>query len=112
MTKMHKFYSHLGLCKRAGKLVGGEVAVENAVRKKTACLIVLAGDASNNTKKKFHNTANYYNIPIIEFGSKETLGKALGDEIRAVCAVTDHGFAQMLMKAETAEKNRNDNDGK
>ncbi len=30
---MNKFFSLLGLCKRAGKLVAGEVAAEQAVRK-------------------------------------------------------------------------------
>jgi len=48
---MSKFYSLLGLCKKAGKLVGGEVAVENAIRQKTAVLLILAGDASGNTRK-------------------------------------------------------------
>ena len=52
---MHKFYSLLGLCKRAGKLAAGEVAAEQAVRKKTAYLLILAEDASANTKKKFRN---------------------------------------------------------
>ena len=49
---MNKFFSLLGLCKRAGKLVAGEVAAEQAVRKKQAYLLILAQDASKNTKKK------------------------------------------------------------
>ena len=50
---MNKFFSLLGLCKRAGKLVAGEVAAEQAVRKKQAFLLILAQDASKNTKKKY-----------------------------------------------------------
>ena len=42
---MNKFFSLLGLCKRAGKLVAGEVAAEQAVRKKQAYLLILAQDA-------------------------------------------------------------------
>ena len=49
---MNKFFSLLGLCKRAGKLVAGAVAAEQAVRKKQAFLLILAQDASKNTKKK------------------------------------------------------------
>ena len=54
---MRKFYSLLGLCKRANKVAGGEVAAEEAIRGKKACLVIVAGDASANTKKKFHNSA-------------------------------------------------------
>ncbi|MFV0314700.1 MAG: L7Ae/L30e/S12e/Gadd45 family ribosomal protein [Anaerotignum sp.] len=93
---MSKFYSLLGLCKKAGKLVGGEVAVENAIRQKTAVLLILAGDASANTKKKFHNSASYYKILLLEVGDKNDLGRAVGEEFRAILAITDLGFAKRL----------------
>ncbi len=95
---MHKFYSLLGLCKKAGKLAGGETAAEEAVRGKTACLLIVAEDASKNTKKKFYNSANYYQIPIVAFGTKEQLGRAIGEEVRAVFAVTEAGFAKKLVQ--------------
>lgn len=93
---MRKVYSLLGLCKRAGKIAGGEVAAIEAIRGKKAFLVIVAEDASANTKKKFHNAAAYYEIPIIEFGTKSDLGRAIGEEIRAVLAVTESGFAQKL----------------
>ena len=77
---MNKFFSLLGLCKRAGKLVAGEVAAEQAVRKKQAYLLILAQDASKNTKKKFTNSAVYYELPLAEIGTKEELGRAIGAE--------------------------------
>ncbi|MDD4844577.1 MAG: ribosomal L7Ae/L30e/S12e/Gadd45 family protein [Anaerotignum sp.] len=95
---MSKFYSLLGLCKKAGKLAGGEVAAENAIHKKTAKLLILAKDASVNTKKKFNNSALYYKIPLIEVGEKEDLGSAVGEEMRAIFAVMDAGFAKRLME--------------
>ena len=67
---MRKFYSLLGLCKRASKVAGGEVAAEEAIRGKKACLVIVAGDASANTKKKFHNSASFYEVPILELGTK------------------------------------------
>lgn len=94
---MSKFYSLLGLCKKAGKLLGGEVAAENAIRQKTACLLLLATDASKNTKKKFRNSANYYEIPLVEVGLKEDLGRAVGEDTRAIFAVVDAGFAKTLL---------------
>ncbi len=101
---MNKFYSLLGLCKKAGKVVGGEVAAENAIRQKTAKLLILAGDASGNTKKKFHNSAAYYKISLVEMGDKESLGSAVGEEFRAILAVTDGGFAKRLLELAEEDK--------
>ncbi len=103
---MSKFYSLLGLCKKAGKVVGGEVAVENAIRQKTTELLIMAGDASGNTKKKFYNSAAYYKISLVEMGDKVTLGSAVGEEFRAILAVTDTGFAKKLMELAEEEKGR------
>ena len=88
---MNKFFSLLGLCKRAGKLVAGEVAAEQAVRKKQAYLLILAQDASKNTKKKFTNSAVYYELPLAEIGTKEELGRAIGAEMRSIIAITEKG---------------------
>ena len=93
---MRKIYSLLGLCQRAGKLISGEVGSQQAIQKGNAKLLLLAEDASANTKKKFHNSAAFYEIPIIEFGTKAELGRAIGEEIRAVLAVTESGFANKL----------------
>ena len=82
---MNKFFSLLGLCKRAGKLVAGEVAAEQAVRKKQAYLLILAQDASKNTKKKFTNSAVYYELPLAEVGTKEELGRAIGRNALHYC---------------------------
>ena len=42
----------LGLCQRAGKLSSGETGCLAAVRDGSAELIIVADDASDNTKKK------------------------------------------------------------
>lgn len=93
---MRKFYSLLGLCKRSGNVAAGETAAEQAVRKEKAALLVLAEDASANTKKKFRNSAAYYGIPLVETGRKEELGRAIGAEQRSILAVTEEGFARKL----------------
>ena len=48
---MNKVLSLLGLAFRSGNLVSGEFAAREAVRKKTAALVIVASDASDNTKK-------------------------------------------------------------
>ena len=97
---MLKFFSLLGLCKRANKLAAGEVAAEQAIRSKQmpVYLLILAEDASANTRKKFRNSAAYYEIPMIEIGQKEELGRAIGADLRSIVAITEEGFAKKLQE--------------
>lgn len=103
---MNKFLSLLGLCKRAGKLAAGEVAAEQAIRRGQAYLLLLAEDASQNTKKKFRNSAAYYQLPLAEIGKKEELGRAIGAEMRSIIAITEEGFAKKLKQLADEEIER------
>ena len=96
MSEDKKVYQSLGLAVKAGQAASGAFACEEAVRKRKALLLILAGDASAVTKKKFSNMAAYYGIPLVEFGSMSELGKAMGKDERAVAVVTGTGFAQMI----------------
>ena len=49
--KPDKVLSMLGIAAKAGKIVSGEFATENAVKSAKAFLVVTAADASENTKK-------------------------------------------------------------
>lgn len=93
-----KLLSLLGLCQRAGRLVSGELSCENAVKEGNAQLIILAGNASKNTKKKFENTSAYYNVKLTCMGAKEEIGSALGKEERAVVVITDKGFSDKIIQ--------------
>ena len=88
----------LGLAMKAGKLVSGEFLVENSVKDKSAKLVILADDCSDNTKKKFRNMTTYREIPYFECLDKDELGRCIGKEFRACVAVTDVGFATSIMK--------------
>ena len=90
--------SVLSLCMKAGMLKSGDFASERALRAQEARLILLAGDASDNTKKKYLNKAYYYKIPVYIIGCIEDLSHATGVENRAVFAVTDCGFAANIEK--------------
>ena len=89
--------SIFGLCMRSGNLVSGEEQTLKAVRNGSAKLVVLATDASAQTKKRFHDKCSYYGVKYVEFRSMEALGKALGKEKRAVLAVTEEGFAKKIL---------------
>ena len=94
----HKALSMLGIATKAGKTVTGEFSTEKAVKEGRACLVVIAADASENTKKKFRNMCNYYHVSMREFADKDSLGRACGKEFRASLAVTDQGLANSIEK--------------
>lgn len=88
----------VGIAAKAGRIDSGEFMTENAVKSGRAALVIIAGDASGNTKKKFNNMCEFYEVPIREYSTKEELGRAIGKEFRASIAVTDEGLAQAIMK--------------
>lgn len=95
--KQNKITSLLGIAMKAGKIASGEFMTENAIKDGSAFLVILANDSSDNTKKKFRNSCEYYQVPYIELVDKEELGRCIGKEFRASLAVTDPGFAKTLM---------------
>ena len=101
----HKILSFIGICMKAGKLVSGEFSVEKAVKSGQASVVVVAADASENSKKQYTNMCTYYKVPLFFFSSKEELGQALGKEYRASLAVLDENMAKALIsKMEDAAK--------
>ena len=93
-----KVLSMLGLCARARKLVSGEFSTEKAVKTGKAWLVIVAGDASDNTKKLFQNKCEFYEVPCCIYSDKQSLGHSIGNEMRASLAVTDENFASELIK--------------
>ena len=93
-----KILSMFGLAARAGRIASGEFQTETAVKEGTAQLVIVAEDASDNTKKLFHDKCSFYKVPVITFGTKEELGHAIGKEFRASLAILDEGFANAVMK--------------
>lgn len=88
----------IGLATKAGKTVTGEFSTEKAVKEGKAYLVVVADNASDNTKKKFRNMCDYYQVTIKIFSDKDALGNACGKEFRASLAVTDAGLADAIIK--------------
>ena len=93
-----KILSMIGLAVRAGRVASGEFQTETAVKTGTAHLVVVAEDASENTKKLFHDKCSFYQVPVLFMGTKEELGHAIGKEFRASLAILDAGFAEAVMK--------------
>ena len=96
--KQNKVYSLLGLATRSRKVDSGEFMTDKAVKSGKAYMVIVADDASDNTKKEFLNLCKFYHVPIFIYGTKEELGHAMGKEMRASLAVTDEGFSKSLVK--------------
>ncbi len=92
--KPDKVFSMLGLATKAGKVVSGEFSTAKAIKSGKAYLVIVAGDASANTKKEFSDSCSYYQVPYAVYGTKETLGHCIGKEMRASLAVIDEGFGR------------------
>lgn len=97
MSNNQKALNLIGLSQRAGQLISGESLVLQAVRSNKAKLVIVASDASENTRKQFLNKCDYYNVPIVTTFSREEVSHALGKE-RTVCALLDKGFVHSLQK--------------
>lgn len=79
-------------------IADGGFSAEKAVRSGKARMVVLAEDASDNTKKQFQDICSYRKIPVIVYADKDRLGHAVGKELRSVIAVLDGGFAAAIEK--------------
>ena len=96
--KSSKALSLVSLATKAGKTASGEFCTEKEVKTGMAELVIVAEDASANTKKKFKNMCDFYEVPIYFYGDKDTLGHAMGKVFRATLAVTDAEFAKGIKK--------------
>ena len=96
--KQNKVLSLLGLAIRGRNLVSGEYQTEHAVKDGSALLVMVAEDASTNTKKLFHDKCSFYEVPILEYSTKIELGRAIGKDLRSSLAICDAGLANAIQK--------------
>lgn len=94
---MKKLFGMIGLAKRAGKISTGAFICEKMIKSCRAKLVILAGDASENTKKSIKNSCEYYKVNIIEISDMASLGHATGGGDRAVVSVNDNNFAKAIL---------------
>ena len=105
MSRRDKVLSLIGLAMKAGRCASGEMMTETETKSGRAKLVIVASDASENTKKKFRDMCEFYKVPIYFYGDKDTLGHAMGQDFRASLAILDNGFADGIQKE---LKNRED----
>jgi len=88
----------LGLAQRAGKACSGDVATRLAMQSGRARAVVVAYDAGSSTARRFAELCRQTNCPLVRWGDKVALGRALGRPPRSVAAVTDAALAGGLVR--------------
>ena len=94
------FYSMLGIAMRAGALTLGTDGVLTAISSGSTKFVLLDALASDNTKKKFHDSCAFYGVDLYET-APDRLGYAIGKPGRMCAGVAKgplgdklHGLAQ------------------
>ena len=93
-----KIRSMLSLAMKAGKIKTGAQACEISLSDGTASLVIICSDASDNTKEKFINKANYYKKPYVIYGTIDDVSASIGRDNRSVITVTEQGFGDTIKK--------------
>ena len=95
-NNMQKIHSLLGIAMRAGKLVSGEDGTMIDLKKGKLNLVIVAEDASVNTKEKFSRIAEQNHIKIYFYGTIDELSHQVGKNNKAVYGVMEQNFAKKM----------------
>lgn len=101
-----RILSLLGLARKAGKVVFSEDMIRKEVERNKVRLLIIAEDASDNSKRMYISMAENWRIEKCTFGSKEEIAQAIGKVQCAAVAVTNKGFAKKINEYINIEKNR------
>lgn len=95
---MKKLLSMLGIGRKAGLIISGEMGCIQSLKERKSKLLIIACDASNNTKSKFQSLCDQKKVKYIELGLKEELGMSIGKGLTSVISINDEAFSKALFK--------------
>ncbi len=95
---MHKLEGMIGLCVKAGRMAFGSEQSVLLARRGKVHLVIVAQDASQNTKKRMQDKCESFRVPRIEFGTVESLARCTGKTRVSVLGILDKGFAAAILK--------------
>lgn len=100
---MNKALNTLGICACARKISYGETLLKD-IKNKNVCLVIIANDASDNSKKRIIDKCNYYDCENIVAFDKNSISKAIGrmDLVSAV-GIKDYNLVKKFK--ENIERN-------
>ena len=92
---MNRIYQSIGIAYRARMIVSGEVLLSK-IRNKAVSLVIVADDASLKTKKMYQDKCNFYQVPMVIYGSKEQLSQAMGKTNNVAIGIENQSFAKKV----------------
>ena len=95
--RQNKVLSTLGLAARGRNVVSGELQTLDAIKDGSAMLVIVAEDASENTRKLFTDKCSFYQVPLKLYGTREELGRVIGKDMRSSLAIVNAGLAQSVI---------------
>lgn len=95
---MQKFLTMLGFAMKSGNIITGDDTCEMFLKKRRIKLLIVAADASENTKDKFRFLTRSHEVQLVEISTKEELSQAIGKYNRAVIGITNRRFANSLIQ--------------
>lgn len=87
--------SLLGLASRARKISTGDTLLKN-IRSKQVYLVLIASDASENSKKKLIDKCLFYHVDYMVVSDIEHLSHAIGKDNRVGIGICEKGFANKI----------------
>jgi ribosomal protein L7Ae-like RNA K-turn-binding protein len=94
----NKFYRFMGIAKKSGAVIAGDHMVEKELNRGSLRLVVVANDTSPRILAKYLRFCQELSIPVLQVGTKEALGKAIGKEQAAVIGFKDKNQCENLIR--------------
>jgi len=97
-VKPCKIYFLLGLAQKGGKIVSGWDLVKKFLPLGKIKLLIIAEDASDNTKNYFKAMCEKFNVPYCFYGNSYELGSSIGKEERKVIGIKDVNISRKILE--------------
>lgn len=94
----NKVIQFIRLIKKSGNLLEGYNRCEEALKNSKTQLIIISEDVSENTKRKFINYCNRYEVQYINRFSKYDLGEIVNKDFVSIIGIANKSMAENLYK--------------
>lgn len=91
-----RFYSFLGLVQKSGNMVSGYNNCVSEIKADKCNIVLIAEDASDNTRDKFVSLCVSKNIPYIIYGSMDRLGESIGKSSKSILAIKNENMSKVV----------------
>lgn len=101
-----KIHSYMGFARKSGNLISGGNTCEITGEKGRLKLLIIAEDASENSRQKMIKLAKKTETAYRIYGRTDELSHATGTPGRSVFGVTNRNFADTIMNAIDEEQSK------